>query len=129
MPQVSLLATLLATVFGLCLAHSGTARCSGRPGCGGRRQRSSCARVQPVKTYGVTFVLAFLASYVFGMFLGRKPGGAFGVGAGAAAGVCWVAVSLWTNDLFERRLALTLINGGYHAVKFILMGLSFALIG
>ena len=39
----------------------------------------------PVKTYGVTFVLAFLASYVFGMFLGPKPSVALGVGAGAAA--------------------------------------------
>ena len=84
----------------------------------------------PVKTYGVTFVLAFLASYVFGMFLGPKPSVALGVGAGAAAGVFWVAFSLWTNDLFERRpFALTLINGGYHTVKFILIGLSYALLG
>ena len=84
----------------------------------------------PAKTYGVTFVLAFLMSFVFGMFLGPNPSLALGVGAGAAAGIFWVAGSLWTNDLFERRpLALTLINGGYHTVKFILIGLSFALVG
>ena len=87
-------------------------------------------RTGPAKTYGVAFVLVFLASYVFGMFLGPNPSMALGVGAGAAAGLFWVAFSLWTNDLFERRpFALTLINGGYHTVKFILIGLSFALIG
>ena len=84
----------------------------------------------PAKTYGITFVLAFVASYAFGMFLPPSPSIAFGVGVGAAAGVCWVAASLWTNDLFERRpFALTMINGGYHIVKFILIGLSFALHG
>jgi len=78
---------------------------------------------------GITFVLAFLASYVFGMFLGEHPSMALGLGAGAAAGIFWVAGSLWTNDLFERRpFALTVINGGYHIVKFVLIGLSFALI-
>jgi hypothetical protein len=67
---------------------------------------------------------------VFGMFLGPRPGLTLGVGAGAAAGICWVATSLWTNDLFERRpFVLTLINGGYHAVKFTLIGLAFGLLG
>ena len=28
----------------------------------------------PAKTYGITFVLAFLASYIFGMFLGQGKG-------------------------------------------------------
>jgi len=88
------------------------------------------ANFNALKTYGTTFVLAFIASYVFGMFLGPRPGMTLGVGAGAAAGVCWVATSLWTNDLFERRpFSLTLINGGYHAVKFTLIGLAFALLG
>jgi hypothetical protein len=54
---------------------------------------------------------------------------ALGLGAGASAGIFWVAGSLWTNDLFEGRpFALTLINGGYHIVKFVLIGLSFALL-
>jgi len=54
---------------------------------------------------------------------------ALGVGAGAAAGIFWVAGSLWTNDLFEPRpFALTMINGGYHIVKFVLIGLSYALL-
>ena len=34
------------------------------------------------------------------------------------------------KDYVERRpFALTLINGGYHTVKFILIGLSYALLG
>ena len=62
--------------------------------------------------------------------LGASPSMALGVGAGTAAGIFWVAGSLWTNDLFERRpFALTVINGGYHIVKFVLIGLSFALLG
>jgi hypothetical protein len=64
------------------------------------------------------------------MFLPPNPSVAFGLGTGAAAGVFWVAASLWTNDLFERRpFGLTLINAGYHIVKFVLIGLSFALLG
>lgn len=84
----------------------------------------------PVKTYGATFVLGLIASYVFGLYLGPNPGRAFAVVAGAAAGLCWVATALATNYLFERRpVALMAINGGYHAVRFTLIGLSFGLLG
>jgi hypothetical protein len=84
----------------------------------------------PAKTYGTTFVLGFVGAYVFGLYLGPNPGRAFAAAAGAAAGLCWVALSLATNDLFERRPAtLTLINGGYHAVRFTLIGLTFGLLG
>jgi hypothetical protein len=64
------------------------------------------------------------------MLLGENPSMALGLGAGAAAGIFWIAGSLWTNNLFERRpFALTVINGGYHVVKFVLIGLSLALLG
>jgi len=47
--------------------------------------------------------------------------------AGAAIGVFWVAASIGTNYLFERAsLALFLINAGYHAGRFTLMGVAFA---
>jgi hypothetical protein len=50
--------------------------------------------------------------------------------AGAAAGLCWVATALATNYLFERKpVVLIAINGGYHAVRFTLIGLTFGLLG
>ena len=84
----------------------------------------------PVKTYGATFVLGLIASYAFGLYVGPNPGRAFSIVAGAAAGLCWVATSLATNYLFERRsVALIAINGGYHVVRFTLIGLTFGLLG
>jgi hypothetical protein len=74
--------------------------------------------------FGLTFVLSLVAAYVFGMFLGASMPLAGAVGAGFAAGLCWVAASFGINYLFERRpLALWLINGGYHTLQFTLFGL------
>jgi hypothetical protein len=132
MPQVSLVATLVATVAGFVLGALwygplfGTAWMAARGVSGDELQR----RVNPGVAYGVTFVLGLVASFVFGMFLGPHPSLALGLGAGASAGVCWVATALATNYLFEGRPAsLSFINGGFHAVRFTLIGLSFALLG
>jgi hypothetical protein len=74
--------------------------------------------------YGTTFVLSLLAAYVFALFLGPDMGLWSSVGAGAAAGIFWVAASFGISYLFERRsLGLWLINGGYHALQFTLFGL------
>lgn len=132
MPAVSLLATLLATVLSFVLGGLWYGPLFGKAWMRhvGMTEATLREGFSPARTYGITFVLAFVASYVFGMFLGPNPSLALGVGAGASAGVCWVATSLWTNDLFERRsFGLTMINGGYHTVKFVLIGLSFALLG
>ncbi|MBI2828340.1 MAG: DUF1761 domain-containing protein [Acidobacteria bacterium] len=84
----------------------------------------------PAMTYGATFVLGLVASYVFGLYLGPNPGRAFSIVAGAAAGLCWVATALATNYLFEGRPAVLIaINGGYHAVRFTFIGLAFGLLG
>jgi len=85
---------------------------------------------RPARMYGATFLLGFLASYAFGLYLGPDPGRAFSVVAGAVAGTCLVATALATNYLFERKpVALILINGGYHVVRFTLIGLTFGLMG
>ena len=74
--------------------------------------------------FGLTFVLSLIAAYVFGMFLGPNMPLAGAVGAGLAAGLCWVAASFGINYLFERRpLQLWLVNGGYHTLQFTLFGL------
>ena len=132
MPAVSLTATLLATVlgFGLGALWYGPlfgARWMAELGMSADELRKD---FNPAKTYGATFVLGLVAAYVFGLFVGPAPGRAFAVVAGAGAGLCWVATALATNYLFERRsLVLIGINGGYHAVRFALIGLAFGLVG
>jgi hypothetical protein len=69
-------------------------------------------------------VLSLLAAFVFAMFLGPNPSLTFALGAGASAGLCWVAASLGINYLFEHKsLRLFLINGGYHTLQFTLYGM------
>ena len=74
--------------------------------------------------YGLAFLLSLAAAWMFAVFLGRDMSLAASAGAGAAAGIFWVASSFGINYLFERRsLTLWLINGGYHAIQFTLFGL------
>lgn len=78
---------------------------------------------KPAVIFGLAFVLALIASAVFALFLGPDPALGFAAGAGAAAGVAWIATSFGINYLFERKsLKLFAINGGYHAVQFTLIG-------
>jgi hypothetical protein len=46
-----------------------------------------------VKIFGLTFVLSLIAAWVFALFLGPRPPLSLGLGAGFAAGLCWVAAS------------------------------------
>ncbi len=78
----------------------------------------------PAKVFGGAFLLSLLAAYVFAMFLGPRPELKFALGAGAAAGFCWVAASFGINYLFANRsFKLWLIDGGYHTLQFTLYGL------
>jgi len=74
--------------------------------------------------FGGAFVLALVAAYIFALFLGPDPGLMVAVGAGFAAGLCWVATSFGINYLFERKsLSLFAINSGFHTLQFTLYGL------
>ena len=132
MPAVSLLATLAATIAGFVLGALWYGPLFGKRWMSavGPTHEDIQRNTNPAKTYGTTFVLGFIASYAFGLYLGPNPGRAFAITAGAAAGVFLVATSLATNYLFEGRpAALIAINGGYHAVRFALIGLAFAMLG
>jgi hypothetical protein len=132
MPDVSLLATVVATVLGFALGALWYGPLFGKRWMAavGMTLEEIQKDFSPVKTYGATFVLGLIASYAFGLYVGPNPGRAFSIVAGAAAGLCWVATSIATNYLFERRsVALIAINGGYHAVRFTLIGLAFGLLG
>lgn len=85
---------------------------------------------KPVRLYGTSLVLGFLAAYVFGIFLGPHRGLGFGTLAGFAAGLAWVGTSFATSYLYEGKSGrLLLINGGYHTFQFTLYGMAFGLLG
>lgn len=132
MPTVSLTATLAATLAGFVLGALWYGPLFGRAWMKAVGTTPDDIRrdFKPVRVYGTTFVLGLIASYVFGLYLGPDPGRAFAVVLGAAAGLFWVATALATNYLFERKpITLIAINGGYHAVRFTLIGLAFGLLG
>jgi Protein of unknown function (DUF1761) len=79
--------------------------------------------------FGLSLILSLIASWVFALFLGPRPSMPLGLGAGFAAGLCWVAASFGMNYLFARRsFKLFAIDGGYHTLQFTLIGLIIALI-
>ncbi|MEN0062222.1 MAG: DUF1761 domain-containing protein [Myxococcota bacterium] len=78
----------------------------------------------PGRVFGGAFVLQLVMALNLAAFLGPKPSLAFATGASFAAGFGWVALGMGVTYLFERRpLGLWLINGGYHMVSFVVMGL------
>ncbi len=75
------------------------------------------------KVFGGSFVLSLVMATNLAFFIGDESL-EFGLLAGLAAGLGWVAMAFGVNYLFERRsLKLYLINAGYSVVTFTLMGL------
>jgi len=73
--------------------------------------------------FGTSFVLALIMAFNLAAFLQGPPDLAWGMTAGALAGIGWVAMAMGVTYLFEARsMKLFLINAGYHAVSFIVMG-------
>lgn len=74
--------------------------------------------------FGGSFVLSLLIALNLAAFLsGGPPNLVWGMTAGALAGVGWVATAMGITYLFElRSMKLFLVNAGYHAVTFVLMG-------
>ncbi len=76
-----------------------------------------------VKIFGGAFILNLIIAFNLAAFLGDKQDLAWGMTAGALAGIGWVAAAFGVVYLFERKsVKLFLINAGYQAVVFILMG-------
>jgi hypothetical protein len=74
--------------------------------------------------FGLAFLFALIMAYNLAAFLsGPDTTVAWGAAAGGLAGIGWVALSIAILGLFERRpLKYVLINGGYFATAFIVMG-------
>ena len=82
------------------------------------------ARQAPMgRIFGLSALAALVMSANLAAFLGAKATLAFGLFAGAATGIGWVAMSLGVTYLFEQRsLKLWLIDSGYQVVAYTLMG-------
>ncbi|MBL8342184.1 MAG: DUF1761 domain-containing protein [Rubrivivax sp.] len=75
------------------------------------------------RIFGLAALASVVMSFNLAAFIGPKASLAFGLFAGAAAGLGWVAMSLGVIYLFEQRsLRLWLINSGYQVVSYTLMG-------
>ena len=90
--------------------------------CWGFTEEDLASRNMPM-VFGVSLLLSFIAAVNLEMFIGAEADLAFGVFAGFAAGLGWVAAFLGILYLFEKRsLTLFLINAGYSVVALTLMG-------
>lgn len=80
--------------------------------------------VNPLKNFGLAFILAYIISYNLAFFLGA-PGTTWqwGIIAGLLAGVGWVTTMFLIIAIFEQRsLKYMLINCGYIIVYFGVIG-------
>jgi hypothetical protein len=77
------------------------------------------------KIFGLTFLFAIVMSFNLAMFLNDEATDAvWGATAGFLAGFGWVAMSIFTIGLFERKSpTYMLINAGYITISFVIMGL------
>ena len=76
-----------------------------------------------VKIFGLSFLLAMVASLLLGLFLGADAGGGVGALAGFLIGLGTIFTFLGITYLFERRsLAHFLVNASYGVASLTLMG-------
>ena len=83
------------------------------------------AKVNPVKNFGLSFLLALIISYNLAFFL-ADPGTdwKWGLTAGLLAGVGWAVTAYLIISLFEQRsFKHMMINCGYITVYFGVIGL------
>lgn len=75
------------------------------------------------RIFGGAFILNVIIAFNLAAFLGDKQDWGWGMTAGALAGIGWVAAAFGVVYLFERKsVKLFLINAGYQAFVFIVMG-------
>ncbi len=80
-------------------------------------------QMNPAKTFGITFVLAYLAAYNLAFFLGDgSTTWKWGIAAGLLAAFWAISMYIIISVFEQRSLKLMLINSGYIAVYFALIG-------
>jgi Protein of unknown function (DUF1761) len=85
---------------------------------------------KPALIFGLGFLLSLIAALMFAIFLGPRPSMMVAMLTGCAAGLAWIGTGFARNYRSTvpkgRSLELSLINGGFHAVQFMVLGLVFA---
>jgi hypothetical protein len=85
---------------------------------------------KPGLIFGLGFLLSLIAALMFAIFLGPRPSMQIVLVTGCAAGLMWVAAGLLKEYRSKittgKSLELALINGGFHAVQFMVLGVVFA---
>ena len=75
------------------------------------------------RVFGLSAIATLVMAFNLAAFIGPKASLGFGVFAGAATGIGWVAMSLAVIYLFEQRsVGLWLVNAGYQVVSYTVMG-------
>lgn len=75
------------------------------------------------RVFGLSLACSLVMAFNLAAFVGPKASLGFGLFAGAATGIGWVAMSLGVIYLFEQRsLKLWLINSGYQVITYTVMG-------
>jgi hypothetical protein len=83
----------------------------------------STKKTNMIKVFGLSFVLALIASFFLAMFIGAGAGASFGALAGFMAGLGWVFTFMGISYLFEAKsLAHFLINSLYSVTSLTIMG-------
>lgn len=78
----------------------------------------------PAQVFGVAFVFSLIAAFAFAWWLGPAPALTTALTAGVVVGLGMVATSFGINYQFaQRSFKLLMIDGGYHAVQFLIFGL------
>jgi hypothetical protein len=125
MPDVNLLAVFLATLSSFVIGGIWYGPLFGKAWMAAHDFTTEQLRqgFNPVRTYGITFLIGLVTAYTGAIFLGTGLDWSTGALYGLVAGGVWVAGSIATNYQFENTGPLLLmINGGYHAVRFAAMG-------
>ena len=82
----------------------------------------------PGRVFGVAFVFALIAAWVFAYWLGPDPQLREALMKGLTAGAGFVAASFGINYQFANRSFLMwAIDGGYHTVQFVIFALVLSL--
>ena len=78
----------------------------------------------PAKVFGLSFVFTLVSALAMACWLGPNPGVTDGVVAGLIVGVCLVMTSMGINYQFAgRSTKFWLIDGGFHVLRFAVIGL------
>lgn len=84
---------------------------------------SQMQKGMPIRALG-SYVFTLVMALNLAAFIGPDMSASFGLFAGLAAGLGWVAMAFGSNYLFEHRpLKLYFINAGYNILLLSLMGL------